>query len=186
MFFIVLFGLIVLIIAMVIHQNKSDKSAEVVAKNLDVLVKNQGGHVAKEISYIQYPVRYRVIVDDRNKELRIFSGTDFEREKTIAFSDVLGFEAFKNGTSSASIGKAIVGGVIAGGVGALIGAKAGAKEKISSYTAYLYMKTLSDPSFELNFCLNGANTSDPRVQKADSFVADMTGVVRSIVLQYSN
>lgn len=185
-FFAVLFIIFITIVIVVAYEKKSDKEAETIARNLNTLVKSQGGNVARSISYIQYPVRYRVVIDDGKKELHIFSGSDFEKRESVPFSDVLGFEAFKSGKSSVSIGKAIVGGVVAGGVGALIGAQSGAKEKLSSYTALLYRKDLSHPSYEFNFKLSGMDQTSATVENADRFVADLSGVIRSIVLQYSN
>lgn len=169
--------------ALIYSQSRDNKSAKAASAAADEEILQAGGHIAKEITYSNHPARYRVLADDSLCLLRVYSGARLSQKTEIPFSDLAGFEAYKNGRTTAGIGKAIVGGVIAGGVGALIGASRGGKQKITSYTAVLYLKNLESPTYEFNFNVKDCDDSGITVKQADAFVHEMTGLVRAIVLQ---
>lgn len=92
-----------------------------------------------------------IAIDNKGKKICIIE--DY-KPKIYSFSDLIKSELVIDGqtVSSNSIGRAVVGGVLAGGVGAIVGAtSAKNKEKISSIKLRLTFNDLDNPVCKISF-----------------------------------
>jgi hypothetical protein len=132
---------------------------------------NQYGELTKEI-------RYRNILNGYNNSkindtIYIFESTStiMINNQVLKFKDILGFNVFDNSTviysgqtavtkskTGSSLGRAVVGGALLGGVGAIIGGTTGKKETVlsaqtssvnHSYTIVININDLSTPLIKL-------------------------------------
>lgn len=127
---------------------------------------------------------YRVIVDDTAKELVIFEGvlkkSEFEEyTKTIPYSEIIGFSILTDEQVSGGVGRAIVGGMLAGGVGAVVGAVT-QKKQISSYKAIMYKNTISEPNYMFTFT-GPRKTTDLDYVQAKDFAEKINSTVKAII-----
>ncbi|MFR9553411.1 MAG: SHOCT domain-containing protein [Rikenellaceae bacterium] len=114
----------------------------------------------KHISCLHYLYpSYCFFVDSDSRKVAIVL---FENDKIniyqIDFSSIVSIEQIKNGTTiyqkstSGAIGRALVGGVLAGGVGAIVGgstAKQNGKEKCTSLLTKIQLNDIANPSIEI-------------------------------------
>lgn len=122
--------------------------------------------------------------DDRLKDAKVFEGwpgyliaiaktgyislktPDMETNKIIHISDINGFEILKDGMSnSANIGSAAVGGLLFGGIGAVIGGIGSSTSSISSLSFIFRLNDFDMPSVEIKFFESKIKT-DSLVYKA--------------------
>lgn len=108
--------------------------------------------------------------------------------------DIMSCEIIEDGTkivkqsTSSTIGKAIVGGAIGGGIGALIGGNSGTKtehEKIKSIDLKINVNDLKTPFYKINF-LNNEVAKDSFLFKIGSANADKWHGVISILINNSS
>lgn len=103
--------------------------------------------------------KYSIMADSVKKELAIvtFSGYDIGLRK-IAFNSIVSVEQVKNGSTIyqksilGTAGRALVGGVLAGGAGAIVGgstAKQTGSEKCTSLITKIQLKEINNPSCEI-------------------------------------
>lgn len=92
-----------------------------------------------------------VYIDDKGSSLI---------KKEFSFADIISCELIKDGqtiykkSATRTIGGAIVGGVISGGVGAIIGGLSGSskeKEKVNSIDIKITLRDIDNPSFKFKF-----------------------------------
>ncbi|MEL5718653.1 hypothetical protein [Treponema pedis] len=123
--------------------------------------------------------------DERLKDAKIFEGgtgyfiaiaktgyvslktPNMESHKIVHINDINGFELVKDGLSnSANAGSAVVGGLLFGGLGALIGGIGSSKAAISSLSFIFKLNDFDLPSIEIKFIETKTKT--------DSFFYKMT------------
>jgi uncharacterized membrane protein len=123
---------------------------------------------------------YIFSIDEENEKIAFISLTD---KKVISFSDIIGVELIEDGntiskkSTSRTIGGAIVGGVLTGGVGAIIGGLSGGstqKNKVSSLSVKIHIRDLSNPSilikcFDSRTMTTEAKASIETVGKMESY-----------------
>lgn len=106
-------------------------------------------------------VNWYFMVDDTNKQLIIVhTNAATIIHKIIPFNEILGVEISENGTSVFSkstsnvVGRALVGGVLLGGVGAIIGGTTGKSKEtkiIDSYKMIIQLSNIDCPTYEIEF-----------------------------------
>lgn len=94
----------------------------------------------------------RILLDDNSKRWAIVSQIRGKRKEadTFNFSDILDFELLEDGAQIASggLGRAAVGGILFGGVGAIVGGVTGKRKtntKVNSLRIKVTMRNLSQP-----------------------------------------
>ena len=106
-------------------------------------------------------VNWYFMVDDTNKQLIIVhTNAATITQKIVPFNEILGVEISENGTSvfskstSNAVGRALVGGVLLGGVGAIIGGTTGKSKEtkiIDSYKMIIQLSNIDCPTYEIEF-----------------------------------
>lgn len=96
-------------------------------------------------------------------------GAKTNKSRVYSFSDIREFELLENGNSvsSGGLGRALAGGILFGGVGAVVGGVTGKKKGVSTITSMQIKITTADmdtPAVYINFITGGAS------YKTNSFV----------------
>lgn len=100
-------------------------------------LKRHNSHPIPTISYV---------VDSKNKNIIIIY--ENKRYDKIPFNKIIGFQISENKGVSSSIGRALVGGLIAGETGAIIGAT-NKPETISLYAISIFLNTIDEPKYDI-------------------------------------
>ena len=135
----------------------------------------------------------RVLVDE-DEELLYLSNSEtegrYEPFVIISFSAVLGSETIVDGKSETKvyggIGRAVVGGMLAGGAGAIVGAATGksvSEDKITSYKVQLYLDDMEEPLFVFNLINSSiaVDKNSAEYRNAVEFSNRLNAIVRIII-----
>ena len=144
MIYIILFVVGVIAMAAVnisMEKQEKEKSSNVF-KNLKNFKISMKPLITKESS---------IAIDKTNKQLCLVTNNN---AKIFNFSDLIMSELIINNEvkSTSKVGRAIVGGILLGGVGAIVGATTGKdKEKVKSIILKLTFNNLSNSTYKMNF-----------------------------------
>ena len=115
-----------------------------------ILYRIEGFTVSKKIE--GFGGYYIFAIDENNEKIALVSQTV---NQVVNFSDIIGVDLIEDGrtifqkATTRAIGGAIVGGVLAGGAGAIIGSLSGnskLKNKVSSVSVKILLRSLDNPS----------------------------------------
>ena len=124
---------------------------------------------------------YRVFFDKDNKKIIIFNGTQLVGN--IPFDKLIDCKIRDNGNVVyGGVGRAVVGGAIAGGVGAVVGATT-AKEKIVSYQLVFVCNNISNPEIVCDLITKKMEITrgDSTFSDASSFANKVCSAVRVVI-----
>ncbi len=123
---------------------------------------------------------YRVIFDEDQKKVLVFK--DDAKPTIIPFEEIVGCEIRDNGQVSGGVGRAMIGGALAGGAGAIVGATT-AKQKIISYQLVILRDSLSNP--EIKYEILSKNLEIKRdskdFYKAETFSNQICSAIKVIL-----
>ena len=128
-----------------------------------------------------YMVRF--VVDDEHKKVYVSQNTEALTE--IPYTDILGCETFCNDVKSGGVGRAVAGAVIAGGVGAIVGA-ATAKSKVDSYYIMIYTGNIASPQIKLELITIATKTDSQEYKDAVDFSEKVTATIKAILSKTEN
>lgn len=154
-----LFILVIVITLIIVYFGSSNKAKERKEKQ-DSFIKEQecNGVVLSNKTNIENGI----IAIDKNREKIVYiddKGNSLNK-KEFSFSDIISCELIKDGatiykkSTTRTIGGAIIGGALSGGVGAIIGGLSGSskeKEKINSIDIKINLRDIDNPSFKFKF-----------------------------------
>ena len=131
-----------------------------------------------------------ILVDNNSKMLRIITYNErleCEYLRDVPYSMLLGCEVYENNVSTGSIGRSIVGGVLFGGVGAIVGATTKAGD-ISSMNLFIYLNDILDPDikFELlrkDGAIKKIKYTSVEYRVLSGFCAQVTALTKAIIAQ---
>lgn len=145
----------------------------------------------------------QITKDDRLKDAKLFEGytgyfiavsktgyivlktPDMESSKIVFINDINGFELVKDGISnSANAGSAIVGGLLFGGIGALIGGIGSSKSAISSLSFIFKLNDFDMPSIEIKFITSKMNTDSILYEPIMKTVNEVAGLLSFLEREY--
>ena len=152
----------------------------------DNYMKKRG--VTKSIEYewsdISNSRHYRFVVDDVNNMVYIFSGTNKQERTCIPYREIVGFEVLANNQVVGGIGNVVKGALIAGSIGAMVGATRGVNA-VSSYKGVLYRDNISEPKYEFNFIVAKTKTTDFMYKISSEFAENVNAAVKAIISKNS-
>ena len=139
-----------------------------------------------------------VLVDEENQQILYVHTTTFDgiqvgadiSSKIIPFEQILGVEICENGNSvfqkstSSAVGRAIVGGVLLGGVGAVIGGVTGKdkeKKTLESYKIMIQLADVKNPSFTIDLVKTAFEIDDAGKVKYNA-ISSFSEKVKSTLL----
>lgn len=144
----------------------------------------RSAYYANNVNY-RKGVAVRFIVDSRHRYIHIFqkpAGSECTAEIRLPFNQLIGCEIMNDSKVTGGIGRAVVGGVLAGDVGAFVGAMT-APEKIMSYKIVIYKNNPANPMVEIPMIEEKKSTKDTDYIEAVSFAENVNAVIRAIVYQ---
>ena len=98
--------------------------------------------------------------------------------KILNIKDIVGFEVLTNGTSSANIGGAIAGGLLFGGVGAIIGGQS--KEKIPKMSFLFKTNDFHNPNIEIPIIVSSVKKGSFEDQAIQEKIKNLTSTLEIV------
>ena len=157
-----------------------------------VLSDNGIRSTAKELNYTDFFYSSQINID-RGHNISFFvdqiSGTiavfsNHGLREVAPFSKVIGCEIITDSKVTGGIGRAVVGGVLAGDVGALVGAMT-APNNIVSYKIVIYLNNVIAPKIEIPIIEEKKSTKDPDYTNAIQFSESINAAIKAIIYQNS-
>lgn len=180
--------IVILTIGTLIMNKDLEKSAvkiKEIKNKMHQEINNGGGVISKEFTYedILGENQYSFMVDNTNQNIYTCK-LDLSGYKLDCFSykEICGFEIFSDGEVTGGIGRAVLGGVLAGGVGAIVGAQT-ARKKIKSYMSILYLSNVDNPKYEMIFISSseGVTLDNEYFKKAVEFNQNINATIKAII-----
>lgn len=125
----------------------------------------------------------RFVVDNQHEKIHVASASNLLID--IPFSEIIGCETFSDNQTCGGVGRAIAGGILAGGVGAIVGSNT-AKSKITSYYVLIYRDNISRPQVRLDLIVDPTNISSMEYKNAVSFSNDVSASIKAILNRRAN
>jgi len=122
---------------------------------------------------------YSLYVDEPGEQL-LFVDMQRCQNRLFKFSEIIGFELREDGRSTNGVGRAVAGGLMFGGTGAIVGAVT-QKEMIDSVCIVLYLDDLANPEWiiKLNDCKLNKNSSEYR--QISAFSNQFGAIIKLII-----
>ena len=181
-------GTIILIISFVGRVSNNIEQTKSAIENTAQTIKKENIIVSKELNYSVLLVqKMHFVVDDTNKKVHIFYMNNPKIE--IPYEKIMGCEIYQNGTVVGGVNRAIAGGLIAGGAGAVVGAIT-PKKKEQSIGLRFSQNDLQHP--EIVFSLidpytDGESAKNAKLcQEAINFANEVVATIKVIIKQMEN
>lgn len=180
------FLIIISTIFIIIYFIKSGNENE---KNMDTQI-NEWVHELKNFS-ITSELKYLssidntccyIYIDEDNKQLAIVHSFPFifAKKQIVNFKDIIGMEIKEDGISTNGVGRAIVGGVLFGGTGAIVGSNTG-KELVHFLKVIIYLNNISNPIIEIDLNKIKTERNTYSYQRKIDFARKIDGIIRAII-----
>ena len=166
----------------ILCMNSSNAKKEEVAQNNFKKENNIRSELDYSFQNSAKDIRVRYLVDNENESIYVANTT--EVLSRIPFQEITGCEIMTDSEVTGGVGRAIVGGIVAGGVGAIIGATT-AKAKIRSYKIIIYRNNLHNPSNELVLIKTETSTKGTDYKYATEFAAKVNASIKAIISHQS-
>lgn len=157
---------------------------ENVLKQADIILDNNIT-VSQELQYRSfYPQWYwRFIIDEKHRSIHIIDANN--KLLSIPFSKLIGCEILQDNEVTGGIKRAIVGGVLAGGAGAIVGANT-AKTKVKSFIVVIYQDSLDLPQIPLTLISNETKKEHVDYKNANLFSSQVTASIKVLLHRQQN
>lgn len=160
---------------------KGEAEKDKFKKTFSEFILNNGITLTQDFEWQYFLTYYRVIVDDNTKNVYIFSKFLSLDYTCIPYSQIIGFDILEDSHVVGGIKRAVAGSVIAGGVGAIVGASTAHSKAVTSYKAVLYISDVSNPKFEFNMISGKMDKSNKYYKQAVEFAENINAVIKAIV-----
>lgn len=182
----------IIVVALIVHKSVDEPeilaTKELKEEDSQNYIVDNGVHIGVEYNYessfyknnINWykGIAYRYIVDDKNKYVHILDKEGIGQ--AIPFCEIIGCEIMTDSQVTGGIGRAIVGGVLAGEAGAVVGAVT-AKNHIMSYKIVIYRSNIQSPTNEIVLINEKKSTKDTDYTSAVDFANKVNASIRAIV-----
>lgn len=181
--FIVLVIIGILVIGYVLVQmdeTKATDNSNTVNQNLS----NKGFSTSNTISFTRYSNRFQVRIDMKNKQIAICTILPFEKTDIIKFSDIIECQIIEDSNTimKGGVGRAVVGGALAGGVGAIVGANTRASRNVTnSLQIRIVTKNINSSLCTIDIITREINKSSDEYKEAMNFANKVYATINSII-----
>lgn len=143
-------------------------------------IKNQNICITTEYTYnnSKHHNPTRFVIDDVNKSIHVSSNSTHLIE--IPYYEILGCEILTDSQVTGGVGRAVVGSMLAGDVGAIVGATT-AKPYIMSYKVIIYCENITSPQFIFNLITEKTKTSSFEYTWAVDFASKVNASIKVII-----
>ena len=125
------------------------------------------------------------IAIDENRQLVSVSSSK-DAHEIIPFSEIIGCDIREEDSIVGGVGRAIVGGVIAGGAGAVVGATTAKNKKINSFEIIIYRDNIKHPQIILTTINFSVKMSSINYIDSVKFANNVNASIKAIVSQNSS
>ena len=146
-------------------------------------IQDEGITVSAEYEWtdsVMHKRYYRFIADDKAKMIYICRGIVPSLDK-LPYDSISGFEVLADSKVVGGIKRAVVGGVLAGGAGAIVGAVTAQKKAITSFKAVFYLEDVHNPTYELSFFDTTVKTDSVDFKSAAAFTENINVTIKAIL-----
>lgn len=191
--FIVLMILLVIWSACTLEKRKVETKDGLISfqEEKDSFISENGiSSLAKELNYTDYLYSSKshifrghnvcFFIDQVSRKIGVFSNHGLR--EAVPFSKVIGCEIYTDSKVTGGIGRAVVGGMIAGDVGAIVGAMT-APSSIMSYKVVVYVNDALDPMIEIPLVEEKKSTKNTDYTDAVRFAENVNAAIKAIVYQ---
>lgn len=160
-----------------IHKSVKQNDAK---KGQDRLILTNGINVTRDLQYNGPTEKCRFIVDDDNKVVYASSSQSEYRLVQIPYNEILNVNTHETYFEDGSVGGAIFGGMMAGGVGSYLGATRG-RQYISSYEIVINRRNFQCPQFKMTLFSNArVDPNSNTYKEALEFSRELKAIVNVI------
>lgn len=182
---LIIIGFIVMFVVMLFSSVKKAQDDQENIKTQNEKIKNHNYSISADYSYTHLGDKLfiRFVFDNNNRKLIVFENG--KEDAVYSFKNILGCDVFLNAKKTMGIGRAAVGGAIAGVPGAIIGSM-GAPDEITSYILVMYFTNNEQPTREFKLIDEKVKTSSAYYQDGIKFVNNITSYINNIVKSPNN
>lgn len=137
----------------------------------------------KSISYNENEMGASLKIDNKNKKIALCHYNNATIEY-INFNEIIDVEILKDNSTvmKGGIGRAIVGGVLAGGVGAVVGANTrNSQDIIHSFQIRIITNNINNPLYTINLIYNEMRIDTPEYKEINETANEIYSLLYSIV-----
>lgn len=160
--------------------NKEHRDSEKENSNKWLHENNYNPTVDFSYESMMHDVNARFMVDESKKTILINYMSNIPT--AISYKDVIGCEIREDSQVAGGIGRAVVGGVIAGGAGAIVGATT-AKKQIESYEIVVLTSSISNPEVNIKLIKTKEKTDGLNYKNAVNFANRLNSTIKAIINQ---
>ena len=185
-FFII--GVIFLIVKFAIRTSNNIQQTNDTINKINKTVEEQSIVISKELNYqLLFVQKIRLIVDESSKNVHIWYLN--LPQIIIPFDKLMGCELICNGQTVGGISRALAGGILAGGAGAIVGTLT-AQKKSLSITLKIKQNDLQNPEIIMSMIdasVDGDSAKDAKLcQEAIDFANKVIATIDVIIKQTSD
>ncbi len=102
------------------------------------------------------------------------------RQAIVPFNEIIDCKIYKDDEVLGGVGRAVVGGILAGGVGAIVGSTT-ARKKVTNYKIAIIRNNIAEPLVEIYLIDTQTKTDNPVYKQADDFATKVYASVMAII-----
>ncbi|WP_027398379.1 hypothetical protein [Anaerovorax odorimutans] len=174
---------IVLVIAMNQASQNKEKINEA-TNEIKTWMEDNEFKVTSDLTFYNGSLGYTIYIDESSKRM-ILLNTLNKMKNVLEFENIIGMEIIEDGISTNGIGRAVVGGALFGGVGAIVGSNTG-KKMVSNINAVIYTNCISNPQIGIILNRTKIKTDSIIYRNTMDFARKLDATVRAIISQNEN
>lgn len=186
---IVIIVVIVIFAIAFIGMNKDEEKAKENEYSIEDYLKNKNFKTSQMKTYNQYDNRIQLRTDLEHKQIAICYIFPVEKTDFIQFVDIIECEIIEDSNTimKGGIGRAVVGGVLAGGVGAVVGANTRASQNVAnSLKIRIITKNISRSLYTINIITAETQKDSKEYKEAMNFANEVYSTITSIINNSNN
>ncbi len=162
------------------EENKATNNSNVVNEKLN----NKGFTTYNTVAFNKYSNRIQVRTDMKHKQIAICTILPSEKIDIIKFSDIIECQIIEDSNTimKGGVGRAVVGGALAGGVGAVVGANTRASQNVTnSLQIRIVTKNVSNSLYTINIITREISKSSDEYKDAMNFANKVYATITAII-----
>lgn len=182
MFLLVVFAFIAMFVYVVCSTKSEVKKAKEQMEKTEQALIEKGITITNCFKLVEACCVKGLFVDEDDRKIII---TDKDLQTELSFDDILECEVIENGSiqKSSGVGRAIVGGALAGGVGAIVGSNTGKTyDAVTSLIVKIITNDIKNPIIQIILINSEAKKSNPSYRRYRDY-ADQVHAVLTIIIK---
>ncbi len=176
--------LIIIFIIAFIGMNKDEEKAKENEYSIEDYLKSKNFKTSQMKIYNQYNNRIQLRTDLEHKQIAICYIFPVEKTDFIKFTDIIECEIIEDSNTimKGGVGRAVVGGVLAGGIGAVVGANTRASQNVTnSLQIRIVTKNINRSLYTINIITAETQKDSKEYKEAMNFANDVYATITSII-----